>query len=403
VNPRCAPGNASIGNCWCDRAALGGRFGAVSDSPLSIGSFLRERRCLGQSSVVGRHSKSNRVSDLDCSALTDWLDIVDAAYDVQEPSQQRWLKRLLEAIAAKLGSAHPALGALFHFPSSGALQIFLHESTPAGFLKGVERVAQHEEAMTRALYGRVPFATLSMRLGRAPLMQSEAVQSSFHSLGIYDMIALIARDPGPWGVNISLPLAKPERISSARAAPWGRVAAHVHAGLRLRLGVYGEPTLAAPTSLVALHGGIEAVLNDDGKLQHAEPSALDGRERLREAARTITRARTHTRRQDADNALLEWQSLVEGKWTLVDHFDSDGRRYLVARRNPPGGEHHSGLTLDEARAAGFRAMGHPLKLIAYELGFSIPAVSRLLRGAARKLGLKSGSEFAHLASAREEH
>jgi DNA-binding CsgD family transcriptional regulator len=109
----------------------------------------------------------------------------------------------------------------------------------------------------------------------------------------------------------------------------------------------------------------------------------------------------HTRRRDADDALIEWQSLVDGKWTLVDHFDTDGRRFLVARRNPPGGDTHASLSVDEARAAGFRAMGHPLKLIAYELGFSLATVSRLLRSAARKLGLESSQELVNLRGERD--
>ncbi len=334
--------------------------------------------------------------------MTDWLDIVEAAYDVQEASHQHWLKRLMDVVGSKMGNTHGVVGAIFHFPRDGALQILPHRLAPDGFFEGAQQFASNDQHLMRTLFTGAPFATMSMHIGRAALRESDALRTNFRATGIGDMLGLVARDPGPWGVNIGTPLAKPERISAARAAPWARVAAHVHSGLRLRFGIHGEPPLSSTGALVELHDDIAAFLNDDGKVIHAAGAAVADRTRLRDAARSITRARTKTRKRDVNHALLEWQSLVEGKWTLIDHFDSDGRRFLVARRNPPGGPDHAALSLDEARAASFRAMGHPLKLIAYELGFSLGTVSRLLRSAARKLGLESSHEFSHFAGEKTE-
>jgi DNA-binding CsgD family transcriptional regulator len=327
--------------------------------------------------------------------MTDWLDIVDAAYDVQEPSHQNWLRGLMAAVGVKMGNAQGVIGALFHFPRGGSLQLLPHRLAQDGFFEAGQEFTHNAQELTRTLYSSSPFATASMLVGREAL--SRSLPAAFQAMGVRDMLGLVARDPGAWGTSLVVPLGKPQRVSAARAAPWARIAAHIHAGLRIRFGIHGEPALPSVPSLVKMYDGIDAVLTDSGKLEHAEPSALAGRELLREAARAITRARTHTRRRDADDALNEWQSLIDGKWTLIDHFDTDGRRFLVARRNAPGGDRHTALSPDEARAAGFRAMGHSLKLIGYELGFSVPTVSRLLRNAARKLGLQSSQEFVHFA------
>ena len=77
-------------------------------------------------------------------------------------------------------------------------------------------------------------------------------------------------------------------------------------------GIHGEPPLSSTGALVELHDDIAAFLNDDGKVEHAAGAAVADRTRLRDAARSITRARTKTRKRDVNwRALLEWQSLEE--------------------------------------------------------------------------------------------
>ncbi len=118
---------------------------------------------------------------------------------------------------------------------------------------------------------------------------------------------------------------------------------------------------------------------------------------LRDAAVAVTRARTQTRKHDSEQALREWRALVQGRWSLVDRFDTDGRRFLIAQRNSPEAARRKALTASESQVASFRAMGHSMKLIGYELGLPVSTVSRLLTDAAAKLGLSSPDEFAHLA------
>jgi len=101
---------------------------------------------------------------------------------------------------------------------------------------------------------------------------------------------------------------------------------------------------------------------------------------------------TQRERSDDDRALDLWQGLVAGRWSLVDRFDSDGRRFLIARRNDPRVADPRALTLRERQVLAYAAMGHPLKLVAYALGLSVPTVALHRTRGMRKLGLQSHAE-----------
>jgi DNA-binding CsgD family transcriptional regulator len=88
--------------------------------------------------------------------------------------------------------------------------------------------------------------------------------------------------------------------------------------------------------------------------------------------------------------------LVEGRWSLVEYFDTDGQRFLVARKNDPEATGPSRLALRERQVLACRARGLSLKLIAYDLGLSIPTISRALQSGMAKLGLSSDEELAPL-------
>jgi DNA-binding NarL/FixJ family response regulator len=99
------------------------------------------------------------------------------------------------------------------------------------------------------------------------------------------------------------------------------------------------------------------------------------------------------RRAHPEEALNLWQALVDGTWSLVDHSDSDGRRFLLARRNEPGVRDPKALTSRERSVLAFAAMGHQNKYIGYLLGISAAAVSAHLDLVQRKLGLSCRPEL----------
>jgi DNA-binding CsgD family transcriptional regulator len=168
-------------------------------------------------------------------------------------------------------------------------------------------------------------------------------------------------------------------VSSRAAVRWSRITAHIAAALRLRRRI--EQTAVES----------EAVLSPSGSILHATGPARDinARDRLRAAARSIDRSRGALRRSDPGEALEIWRALCEGRWSLVDRFESDGRRYLVAHRNEPTQPDLRKLSRREATVVGFVRLGQSNKEIAYALGISLSSVATHLSGALRKLGLPS--------------
>jgi hypothetical protein len=138
-------------------------------------------------------------------------------------------------------------------------------------------------------------------------------------------------------------------------------------------------------------------------LLHAEADARrrEHRASLRSAARSFDRV-SRQRGHDPDQALQAWRALVAGRWSLIQSFESDGRRYLIARRNQPGRPPGQALTALEAAALLSRARAGAYKLLEYELGISASAAHRLVRSGMAKLGIRSESELPRLLRAQLE-
>ncbi|MGB9338111.1 MAG: hypothetical protein WCB63_02695, partial [Polyangiales bacterium] len=55
---------------------------------------------------------------------------------------------------------------------------------------------------------------------------------------------------------------------------------------------------------------------------------------LRDAALTLDQAHRNLGRIDTERAVLVWEGLLRGRVSLVDWFDSNGRRFVLVRLNP---------------------------------------------------------------------
>jgi DNA-binding CsgD family transcriptional regulator len=113
----------------------------------------------------------------------------------------------------------------------------------------------------------------------------------------------------------------------------------------------------------------------------------------REAALKADRARHLLPHLDAEQALRLWEGLLAGRLVLVDWFDADGRRIIIARRTAAGDEHSARMSGREREVAHFAAQGESSKLIGYRLGISPSRVSTLLRTAMVKLGVRSKAQL----------
>jgi DNA-binding CsgD family transcriptional regulator len=217
--------------------------------------------------------------------------------------------------------------------------------------------------------------------------------------GMVDELFVNAQDPTGFGCCFSIPLRCRGPLRPQETHRWACVAAHVAAAFRVRrqlaaLGRTGDGALPAP----------EAILRPDGALEHAEQPAQSepARAALRHAVQAVDRARGALRRENPEQAVALWQGLVAGRWSLLDHFDSDGRRFVVAHRNDPRAPDTRGLTQREHQVVAYAALGHSNKLIAYELGLAVSTVSAHLARARAKLKAGLGGAVRMADSLREE-
>jgi DNA-binding CsgD family transcriptional regulator len=206
-------------------------------------------------------------------------------------------------------------------------------------------------------------------------------------LGWRDLFIVSGIDPTRHGVYFAASLANEMRLGRRVRETWVRVAVHLAAACRLRRRL---AALQARTP-----DNADAVLTPEGRVEHARDDARDGdaRRDLREAVLGIERARSELRRIDIDDAVRAWTGLVSCRWTLVDHFEAAGRRYVLARRNDVPVEDISALTAREQQALNYAVLGHSNKLIGYEMGISSSTVGVLLHRASQKLGTSTRDEL----------
>jgi DNA-binding CsgD family transcriptional regulator len=139
---------------------------------------------------------------------------------------------------------------------------------------------------------------------------------------------------------------------------------------------------------------VRAVLAADGRILD-RADAQDSSTMI-DHVRRIEKSRTRAMRRDPE-ALDLWKALVAGASSIVERREGSKRHYLVLE-NAPSDRAHRALTRREVEIVRMAARGLPVKLIAYGLGLSSPAVSSALASAAHKLGLVSRLDLVRVAS-----
>ena len=211
------------------------------------------------------------------------------------------------------------------------------------------------------------------------------VKEFLASSGIKDGAVVFALDARRVGVVLSTQATSRYPFSVKDRYTYSRLAAHVAAGSRLR-SLFGA---------LPLPDQADAVLSPDGRVLHAANDAKEkGSRALLEAfAQRVDRARGAARRADPMGSLDTWTALLNGMWSLVDHFDSDGRRFCMFLRNDPKLDGARPLTPQQRQVVTLAALGVPNKLIAYEVGISEVGASQALRSAMRRLGVRRRAEL----------
>jgi len=313
------------------------------------------------------------------------LEVVQAAYALEGGSRE-WMQGLLDAAQPALDHGLGLLGVRLHLGSDGRPELWDITSAgdaPDGLAEMVSRYfvavsADQFEFGLRRSYSAA--AEEHARHGRA--LRDWAGFPILRAVGARDVLGLNPVDPTGRAFMIAALMPEERTVSPAERARWDRVGIHVLAGMRLREGASD------------LDG--EAVVDSRGRVVHAVGEARSARDALRRAAAVIDRARSSAGRRDPDAALEAWRGLVSGRWSLVDRFDRDGRRYLVARRNDPRVCGPAALTERQRQILAHAACGLSNKEIAYALGLAPSTVSTHLRNGMRALGLRDHAALAAL-------
>ncbi len=329
------------------------------------------------------------------ASLDAAIDVVERAYDL-EVLPEDWLPSVLSAGASLFDLGMGCYGTISSGTSPEGVPIITQlgsspgaESIAIGVIEAAKEAGPAlVSAASRAVRGTVYL--LSDHLDRFP----EAYEGITKHAGCKDILSITAVDPDAFGVHVGIPSAELLSLDRRNREFWQMLEVHLAAGHRLRRSI-GQQGDAAGMPMTEIPLAADALIDPSRFLiAHAIGPARDrsAATRLREAARMVDKARGQLRNRP-EEALRMWKGLVRGRWTLVDWFDSDGRRFLLAKQNTPRILDPRGLTEREAQVATYAAHGETSKLIGYRLGLSPSYVSRLLKDASRKLGVKTQAQL----------
>lgn len=326
--------------------------------------------------------------------MKDPIAVIEAAYDLDAADQTAWLAGAARALRANVTSGDAAVAFAYAIGPDGYItpETPVQIDAPAGFCESLLHVnlTPSEGAVVSSYYLTSGLGVGSRLAAQIPGSGPSFFRRAILAFGFSDMVTLNAADPSRSGCMIGVAVRHGDCASRAARPQWNRVAAHVAAGLRLFRWLAPQRGKTGPA--------VDAVLSPGGRVEHAEgeASSRTARAALRSAVLAVERARGPLRHRRPDEAIEIWRGLTLGRWSLVNHFERDGRRYVVAHRNAPEAKDPRALTRRERQVVGFAALGQGNKLIAYELGLSPSTVGVLMARAARKLGARSRAELLQL-------
>jgi len=204
--------------------------------------------------------------------------------------------------------------------------------------------------------------------------------AGYRDCGLSDFALLTSTDLDGHGIVLGAPRKKLHHTTARERGRWTLIAAHLRAAARLQRMAATGGSAQSP----------EAILTPDGRACHLSSSAQtpEVRDTLRDAVIQMERVRYAGSDTNVDEALAIWKALIGGRWSLLDQFDSDGKRFLIARPNEPEPPPIRELTTRERQVVAYARLGHPNKLISYELGLSPARVSEAVGSAMLKLGIR---------------
>ncbi len=127
-------------------------------------------------------------------------------------------------------------------------------------------------------------------------------------------------------------------------------------------------------------------------MEERDSDAKTARQRLRADVRALDRMGNS---QESTGETVGWPSPLDSRWTLLDRFEADGRRYVIASTEP-----RVELSSREQEVISLAAAGASNKEIAHSLGVAHATVRVLISRAAAKLNVKTRNELVAIVQRR---
>lgn len=316
----------------------------------------------------------------------DWVSLIEAGYNL-DGTDQLWLENVLDKAVPLFDRGFwpsiltyrftPTTVDIDHVVTKGPPEIIkplFDNSTnwSPGAVDQIYRGIASIESLSTIVYPDFP--KLRTTFGK-------------RTKGMADMLAVWAHTGIGSGLKICRAFPASVTPTAMERKRWPLVASHLGAALRLR---------SVTCNLSFDDSQIEAILDPGGKVHDAREGAtkISVRENLRKKVRQIEQLRTRAGRCNPDTAMNNWESLIQGRWSLVDRFDTDQRRFVVAIKNDPAHPDPRGLSVQERQIVEYVGLGRSSKEISYILGISSSAITNCTARAQEKLGLSSRTELA---------
>ena len=330
-------------------------------------------------------------------------DVLESVYNL-ELEEPAWISRVTQGIGQFIDGGNGTLGAVFRMRGRGIRPVRADDEVPAfiSYLRATEqaRAAFHTTLETYRretsgaqdmqrfgqLFAESGMGTLSVNRAQAPAYQ--IFKREFAHLGVVDAAGLIVPHPASRSFIFFTARQReysgvPDRARERWVALQKHIAAVYDLRYRLQNGDFDER---------------DAVWFDTASKCVETGPVADSmlRERLRHLVRDREAALTRQTSSQRSDLQRYWSNVLAGKWAIMDRFDTDGRRFVVAVPVSKYGDKLRGLSPREREVFALLGEGLANKHIGFELDISETAVSTHVHSIFRKLGIDDRSALVQL-------
>ncbi len=305
-----------------------------------------------------------RMFSIRSAVETKPLELLRSAYDL-DLSLPQWQESVVAGLSALFPNADSRFGFVYELDGTGVRLPHAHQSpdgVPPEMVEGVIHNLSRKGSAVR-LFDTVQCSTLSKRLQE--LGDDQAV-ATFREAGVVDCAAICSGNFTGSGFFFGAFLPEATDLGMAFQRRWMAVASHLAAIRRLHSILQGEDPFEVAEFV--FDPAVSNVVN-----VRADAKSPTVRDRLRRAALNFDDLRKMDTSED--ERLARWSALVSGRWSLVDVFDTDRRRFVVAIANMPEARPIAALSQRQTQIVALLMQGHTQTFIGYELGLSQSTVA----------------------------